>query len=93
MRSQVPGVKAVLTIAAVLAVLVGWAVLAGAPAATSSSSPPPGAPVVQSSPSHGSASPGLGDAGLAPLPTLVGIDTRPLPAPRPDVRTRASYRR
>lgn len=84
------GVKTTITIAALAATVIGWAVLAAARPPEPAASPPPAARVVPS----GAVGEPPAD-GLPPLPGLVSVDTRPLPpppVPRVDVRTSASRR-
>ena len=79
LKDGLTGLRTAITVSALAATVIGWAVLAG------DREVPPVATL------------GAETSG-APTGTLVSVDTRPLPprrapAPRPDVRTRASRRR
>jgi len=101
------GLRTAITVGALAATLIGWAVLSGDSGSTPvapttvqeearvafTSAPFEGSPA--SDPSAASAAGAAGEP--PPMPSLVSVDTRPLPPrraplPRPDVRTRASAR-
>lgn len=106
MKDGSTGLRTAITVGALAVTLIGWAVLAGdreappvAPATAGPSAVGATTAAAQADPSRvGALALPSGAAGaLPPMPSLVSVDTRPLPPrraplPRPDVRTQASRR-